>query len=153
MPKFDQVIPILNVSDVSASLAFYTEVLGFEESWHWGHPPTFGGVRPARSVPGRTRQLRASTSRGIEQGPLPYALRQHRVGTTQTAGPGFFTPCMACTPGTRRHPTQCGVPQRRGPLLVLEEIGELAGAHLAGLGTGSGRVPSEPGEPLIDRRV
>ena len=44
MPKFDQVIPILNVSDVSASLAFYTEVLGFEESWHWGHPPTFGGV-------------------------------------------------------------------------------------------------------------
>ena len=45
MPKFDQVIPILNVSDVSASLAFYTNVLGFEESWHWGHPPTFGGVR------------------------------------------------------------------------------------------------------------
>ena len=147
MPKFDQVIPILNVSDVSAGLAFYTEVLGFEESWHWGHPPTFGGVRSgdqeiqfcegsqghpgtwlaiwvedvdalcerysasrvdirqipttfewgaremnvrtrtatgSGSVQGRTRQLTASTSRGIEQGSsrTPFA---NIVRTSQAA--------------------------------------------------------------------
>lgn len=47
MPKLDAVVPILNVSNVAASLAYYVDVLGFEGSWHWGHPPTFGGVRTA----------------------------------------------------------------------------------------------------------
>ena len=45
MPKLDAVVPILNVSNVAASLAYYVDVLGFDASWHWGHPPTFGGVR------------------------------------------------------------------------------------------------------------
>jgi uncharacterized glyoxalase superfamily protein PhnB len=45
MPKLDAVIPILNVSNVAASLEYYVELLGFDDSWHWGHPPTFGGVR------------------------------------------------------------------------------------------------------------
>ena len=44
-------------------------------------------------------------------------------------------------------------PLPREPSAVLEKIGELAGAHLARLDAGSGRVPSETGEPLIDRRV
>ena len=43
-PKFEQVTPILSVRDVDASIAYYLEKLGFEESWHWGHPTTFGGV-------------------------------------------------------------------------------------------------------------
>ncbi len=45
MTGIERVIPILNVRDVAASLAYYVDVLGFEEPWHWGHPPTFGGVR------------------------------------------------------------------------------------------------------------
>ena len=38
------VVPILNVRDVAASLAYYVDVLGFGHSWAWGDPPTFGGV-------------------------------------------------------------------------------------------------------------
>jgi hypothetical protein len=33
MPKLDAVIPILNVSNVAASLAYYVDVLGFESPW------------------------------------------------------------------------------------------------------------------------
>jgi catechol 2,3-dioxygenase-like lactoylglutathione lyase family enzyme len=44
VPKVEQIIPILNVRDVAASLNFYVDVLGFDRSWHWGDPPTFGGA-------------------------------------------------------------------------------------------------------------
>jgi hypothetical protein len=108
---------------------------------------------PARSVPGRTPKLTASTSRGIEQGPLSYALRQHRGGYYSDR----WTRILHAVHGMHARYASASlavwVPQRTGPLLVLEEIGELAGAHLPGLGTGGGRVSSELGEPLIDRRV
>jgi catechol 2,3-dioxygenase-like lactoylglutathione lyase family enzyme/GNAT superfamily N-acetyltransferase len=42
--KFKIAIPILYSADVSESLRFYTEVLGFDRKWDWGTPPSFGGV-------------------------------------------------------------------------------------------------------------
>jgi ribosomal protein S18 acetylase RimI-like enzyme len=36
--------PILAVADVVETLRFYKEVLGFDSSWTWGEPPTFGGA-------------------------------------------------------------------------------------------------------------
>ena len=45
MPKLDAVVPILNVSNVALTIDHYVEVFGFERPWHWGNPPTFGGVR------------------------------------------------------------------------------------------------------------
>ena len=44
MAKFKQVIPILYSSDVSKSIAYYVDKLGFEEKWEWDSPATFGGV-------------------------------------------------------------------------------------------------------------
>jgi catechol 2,3-dioxygenase-like lactoylglutathione lyase family enzyme len=41
---FHQAVPILNVRDVEASIAYYTEQLAFTDSWRWGSPPGFGGV-------------------------------------------------------------------------------------------------------------
>ena len=38
-----QVIPILNVSDISASFAWF-EKWGWAKRWDWGTPPTFGAV-------------------------------------------------------------------------------------------------------------
>jgi catechol 2,3-dioxygenase-like lactoylglutathione lyase family enzyme len=35
--------PILNVSDIRASFAWF-EKLGWKKGWDWGEPPTFGGV-------------------------------------------------------------------------------------------------------------
>ncbi|HEV2381058.1 MAG TPA: bleomycin resistance family protein [Terriglobia bacterium] len=37
------VAPILNVSDISASFAWF-EKLGWRKCWGWGSPPTFGAV-------------------------------------------------------------------------------------------------------------
>lgn len=42
--RFCGVTPILNVSDFAASMAYYTEKLGFRKAWDWGDPPSFGCV-------------------------------------------------------------------------------------------------------------
>lgn len=39
------VMGVLAVSDVEASLKFYTEQLGFTDSWSIGTPPTYGGAK------------------------------------------------------------------------------------------------------------
>ena len=38
-----RVTPILNVSDIRESFAWF-EKLGWKKGWDWGDPPTFGGV-------------------------------------------------------------------------------------------------------------
>jgi predicted lactoylglutathione lyase len=38
-----QITPILNVSDIGASFAWF-ESLGWRKCWDWGTPPTFGSV-------------------------------------------------------------------------------------------------------------
>ncbi|WP_221392853.1 glyoxalase superfamily protein [Dyadobacter sp. NIV53] len=42
--KPESVIPVLYSEDIRKSIAYYTETLGFEESWEWDDNPTFGGV-------------------------------------------------------------------------------------------------------------
>ena len=37
------ITPILNVSNIKESFKWF-EKLGWEKSWDWGDPPTFGGV-------------------------------------------------------------------------------------------------------------
>ncbi len=37
------ITPILNVSDIQASFAWF-EKLGWKKGWDWGTPPTFGAV-------------------------------------------------------------------------------------------------------------
>ena len=41
--KARRVTPILNVSDIQESIAWF-EKLGWQEAFRWGEPPTFGGV-------------------------------------------------------------------------------------------------------------
>ena len=38
------ITPILNISDMAASFAWF-EKLGWSKAWDWGTPPTFGAVR------------------------------------------------------------------------------------------------------------
>ncbi len=40
----ESVIPILYSDDVTRSIKFYTEVIGFNDYWIWEEAPTFGGV-------------------------------------------------------------------------------------------------------------
>lgn len=42
--KFEKTNPILYSKDVKQSLKYYTEILGFEDSWEWGDPTDFGRV-------------------------------------------------------------------------------------------------------------
>lgn len=42
--RFESAVPILNVKDVTASISYYVEKLGFYKEWDWGSPPSFGCV-------------------------------------------------------------------------------------------------------------
>jgi len=42
--KFRHAIPILYSEDILASLHYYVDILGFDNRWDWGDPPSFGGV-------------------------------------------------------------------------------------------------------------
>jgi uncharacterized glyoxalase superfamily protein PhnB len=44
MPNLESITPILSVRDVTASIAYYTDKLGFTDHWAWGDPVAFGGV-------------------------------------------------------------------------------------------------------------
>lgn len=44
MNDFEGVIPILNVKNVSASIDYYVNKLGFKKNWAMGDPPTFASV-------------------------------------------------------------------------------------------------------------
>ena len=41
--KLERLIPILNVSNLQESFAWF-EKLGWVKGWEWGEPPDFGGV-------------------------------------------------------------------------------------------------------------
>lgn len=41
---FSSAVPILYSTDIRRSLDYYVNVLGFQNRWEWGNPPTFGGV-------------------------------------------------------------------------------------------------------------
>ena len=45
--KVTHIIPILNVSDFAASVAWF-EKWGWEKGFEWGSPPSFGAVRSGR---------------------------------------------------------------------------------------------------------
>lgn len=42
--RFESAIPILNVKNVPAAIAYYVDKLGFHKEWDWGSPATFGCV-------------------------------------------------------------------------------------------------------------
>jgi catechol 2,3-dioxygenase-like lactoylglutathione lyase family enzyme len=41
----ESTVPTLQVTDLSAAIAFYRDVLGFELGWTWGDPPRRASVR------------------------------------------------------------------------------------------------------------
>jgi GNAT superfamily N-acetyltransferase/uncharacterized glyoxalase superfamily protein PhnB len=43
-PVFSHAEPVLSVSDVTASIRYWQDVLGFPGQWTWGDPPIHGGV-------------------------------------------------------------------------------------------------------------
>lgn len=42
--RFEAAVPILNVRNVPASIAYYIDKLGFTKEWDWGSPPSFACV-------------------------------------------------------------------------------------------------------------
>ncbi|MEM7022015.1 MAG: ankyrin repeat domain-containing protein [Pseudomonadota bacterium] len=42
--RFESAVPVLNVNNVPASIAYYVDKLGFQKEWDWGTPPDFACV-------------------------------------------------------------------------------------------------------------
>ena len=74
--KVERLTPILNVSDIQASFAWF-EKLGWVKAWDWGNPPTFGGV-----CNGKSEIFLCQNCQGSRGGPLP----RHGEGDDDTGG-------------------------------------------------------------------
>ena len=42
--QFQSIIPILYSADIDRSIRYYLDILGFDDSWKYDNPPTFGGI-------------------------------------------------------------------------------------------------------------
>lgn len=72
--KVERLTPILNVSDIKASFAWF-EKLGWTMGWDWGDPPTFGGV-----CNGSSEIFLCQGAQGSRGGPLPRHLEGDDTG-------------------------------------------------------------------------
>src|SRR5438105_6349424 len=73
--KVERLTPILNVSNIAESFAWF-EKLGWQKGWDWGDPPTFGGV-----CSGECEIFLCQNAQGSRGGPMP----QH-AGDDDTGG-------------------------------------------------------------------
>jgi len=74
--QVERLTPILNVSDIQASFAWF-EKLGWMKGWDWGDPPTFGGV-----CNGKSEIFLCQNGQGSRGGSLP----RHVEGDDDTGG-------------------------------------------------------------------
>ncbi len=70
-----EVTPILNVSSIQESIAWF-EKLGWREHWTWGEPPTFGGVQS-----GECRIFFCQDCQGARGGPQPREPWDNQAGS------------------------------------------------------------------------
>jgi catechol 2,3-dioxygenase-like lactoylglutathione lyase family enzyme len=63
--QVQSITPILNVSDMAASFAWF-EKLGWKKCWDWGTPPTFGAVSS-----GKCEIFLCKDAQGARGGNLP----------------------------------------------------------------------------------
>jgi len=63
--KLERLIPILNVSNIEESFAWF-EKLGWQKGWDFGDPPTFGGV-----CSGDAEIFLCQDGQGARGGPMP----------------------------------------------------------------------------------
>jgi catechol 2,3-dioxygenase-like lactoylglutathione lyase family enzyme len=72
--KLECLIPILNVSNINESFAWF-EKLGWKKGWDWGNPPTFGGVSN-----GKSEIFLCQNGQGSRGGPMPRHVRDDDTG-------------------------------------------------------------------------
>ena len=70
----EQVIPILNVSNIEESFAWF-EKIGWKKSWDWGDPPSFGCV-----CTGKVEIFLCQDCQGSRGGPMPRHLHDDDTG-------------------------------------------------------------------------
>jgi len=73
--KVNELIPILNVSNIQESFAWF-EKLGWQKAWDWGDPPGFGAV-----CSGEAQIFLCVNGQGSRGGPMP-----KHIGDDDTGG-------------------------------------------------------------------
>ena len=74
--KVTGVTPILNVSNLSESFAWF-EKLGWTKAWEHGDPPNFGAI-----ASGSTQIFLCQNCQGMRGGPLPQEPWDNQAGST-----------------------------------------------------------------------
>ena len=85
--NFTFAVPVIATSDVPATLAYFSDTLGFTPQWSWGEPPVYAGIRaggallyvthdPDMAATIKDRQLRPDISLWVHDIDAIYALHR-----------------------------------------------------------------------------
>ena len=81
--KLEGLTPILNVSNIEESFAWFAK-LGWEKAWDWGEPPTFGAV-----CNGKVEIFLCQGGQGSRGGPMPQFVGDDETPSTGAGEPGI----------------------------------------------------------------
>lgn len=95
--------PILAVTDVAASVRYYTEILGFEDGWVWGEPPDHGGVGKNETAFQFTRNLELAATAGGREFWVRVSSIESLFGQHTAAGAEIVWPLEAKPWGVREY--------------------------------------------------
>src|SRR6185503_10586317 len=104
--KLERLIPILNVSNIEESFAWF-ERLGWKKGWDWGEPPDFGGVSS-----GDCEIFLCQNAQGSRGGPMP-----RHVDDVDTGGVwmSWFLESPAAVDAAYQHALAQGITVTRPP--------------------------------------
>lgn len=50
LPNYSAAVPVIATADVSGTIRYFEQKLGFEQQWSWGSPPVYAGVKAGGAI-------------------------------------------------------------------------------------------------------
>ena len=50
LQNYSAAVPVIATADVSSTLQYFEQTLGFKQQWIWGNPPVYAGVKAGSAI-------------------------------------------------------------------------------------------------------
>ena len=50
LQNFSSAVPVIATADVSNTIRYFEQTLGFEQQWTWGDPPVYAGLKAGSAI-------------------------------------------------------------------------------------------------------
>jgi uncharacterized glyoxalase superfamily protein PhnB len=50
LPNYSAAVPVIATADVSNTVRYFEQTLGFKQQWTWGEPPVYAGIKAGGAI-------------------------------------------------------------------------------------------------------